>query len=352
MAKKTPSSVIGVDLGRYALKSVLLQRKGGNRFVLNNYAVRVMDKAPETAEQLAAELTLLFKEMGGSPKTCAVAVSSSESLIRIIEQPETPTEILRDALRLNGMALLNQDVKEFVLDCDLIADEAAENNTQPSGAVRHLRYLVAGLPRVRVGLVDAAFQQHRKGSVHNLQLAPLCGFNAFQFSHAEIFNNEAFALVDIGHTASTVTVGAKRELVLVRAIEYGGKTLSETLVENGAPDSDEAMRLLEEGDELTIENTRLALTALVREIGSSIGFFEGRREEAIGKVFVSGGPARSKALLKILSEELQIPCESWDPFKACEVSLPAHRKPLFAEDFVSLNVACGAAAEALKGNEK
>src|SRR5207249_2224090 len=99
---KTPTAIIGIDLGRYAIKSVSLQRKGANRFVLNNYAVRVMDKAPETPADLAEELKLLFKEMGGSQKNCAVAISSSDALIRIIEQPETPTEILRDAVRLNG----------------------------------------------------------------------------------------------------------------------------------------------------------------------------------------------------------------------------------------------------------
>lgn len=347
MAKKLPSSVIGIDLGRYALKSVSLQRKGANRFVLNNYAVRVMEKAPETADELLTELKRLFKDMGGSAKNCAIAVSSSDSIIRIIEQPETPVEILRDAVRLNGMTLLNQDVKEFVLDCDLIAGSQPAIPA-PAGMSLPLRYLVAGLPRTKVGMIGSAFEQHRKGSVYNMQLSPLCAFNAFEFANPETFANEAFLLVDIGHTASTVTVGAKGELVLVRAIEYGGQTLSEALVQNGAPDSEEAMRLLGEGDEVTIENTRFSITALTREISSSIGFFEGRREETIGKIFLSGGVARSKALVKVLSEELGMPCEAWDPFKNCEVSLPSHRKQLFNEDFVSLNVACGAAAEALK----
>jgi hypothetical protein len=63
---KTPTSIIGIDLGRYALKSVSMQRKGANRFVLNNYATRVMENPPATAEALATEIKLLFKEMGGS----------------------------------------------------------------------------------------------------------------------------------------------------------------------------------------------------------------------------------------------------------------------------------------------
>jgi len=352
-AKKLPSSIIGIDLGRYSLKSVALQRKGANRFVLNNYAVRVMETAPQTAEQLAAELKLLLNEMGGSSKACAVAVSSSDSLIRIIEQPETPTELLRDAMRLNGLLLLNQDVKEFVLDCDTVVSGAAQQ--QPSElapAVSHLRYLVAGMPRTRVGMIDEAFQKNRKNAIHNVQLAPICTFNAFEFANAEVFQNEAFLLLDIGHNSSTMTVGVKGELVLVRTVEYGGHSFSQALVGQSEHNSSDAMRLLEEGDETTTDNARFSLLALTREISSSIGFFEGRREENIRRVFVSGGIARSQALLKLLSEELHMPCEAWDPFRSCEVMLPADRKKLFAEDFVSLNVACGAAAEALKGKAR
>src|SRR5579871_158008 len=121
---KAPNSVIGLDLGRYSLKSVLLQKKGGNRLVITHYASQVVSEPATTAEGLAGQLTSLFKEMGGSAKACAVRVSSPEALVRIIEQPETPPEILREALRLNGVALLNQDCREFVLDCDRIPSNA------------------------------------------------------------------------------------------------------------------------------------------------------------------------------------------------------------------------------------
>jgi Tfp pilus assembly PilM family ATPase len=87
---------------------------------------------------------------------------------------------------------------------------------------------------------------------------------------------------------------------------------------------------------------------LTREIASSIGFFEGRREENITRVYVSGGGARLKSVLSLMSSELHIPCEAWDPFSKCELALPAGRKESLAADFVSLNVACGAAAEALR----
>jgi type IV pilus assembly protein PilM len=348
MRKKIPNAVVGVDLGRHSIKTVALQRRGGNRFVVSNYAVHVMESAPETAEQLAEQLRIVLKEVGATAKTCAIAVSSNDSLIRIIEQPETPREILRDAIRLNGLSLLNQEVKEFVLDCEKISIPTATEGAAKTPANQPVKYLVAGIPRARVQLIDDAFQAYKKGSIRNIQLAPVCTFNAFEFSNPETFANEAFLLVDIGHRHSTVTVGVKKELVMVRAIEYGANNLQEFLVANGAATPVEACRLLESGDEITRDNARLSLAALTREIASSIGFFEGRREENITRVYVSGGGARMKAVLSILSDELHIPCEAWNPLANCEVTLPGGVNEHIASDFVSLNVACGAAAEALR----
>lgn len=341
---KAPSSVIGVDLGRYSLKSVQLQKKGGNRFVLTHYASQAFDEPLDSVETLGRHLKTLFKEMGGSAKVCAVGLSSPDSLIRIIEQPETPVEILRDALRLNGMALLNQDCKEFVLDCDRIPSsqnpaEAATNN--------HKRYLVGGLPRSQVTLVGSAFEQIGS-DVGSLQLSPICAFNAFEFAYEEIFNNQAFFLVDIGHTSSTVMVGAKRELILVRTIEFGGKALLEALTSLSGEGREAVFQALEQEDEVMVEYTRVALNALLREIQNSIGFLEHRHEETISKVFVSGGPAKSQTLLKVLSEELRLPCESWSALAKCESALSANRTATLARDSLDLNVACGAAAELLK----
>jgi len=343
---KAPTSVIGVDLGRYSLKSVLLQKKGGNRYVLTHCASQLVAAPAETAEALGQQLKSLLKEMGGSAKACAVAVSSPDALIRIIEQPETPPEILRDALRLNGMTLMNQDCREFVLDCDRIPVNGAAAQTD---AVGRKRYLVGGLPRSQVTLVGGAVQQ-TGNDVSAMQLAPICAFNAFEFAFEEIFNNQAFFLVDIGHNSSTVMVGVKRELVLVRNIEFGGKALVEGLTSLSGEGREAVLQALEQEDEVMVEFARVALNALVREIQNSIGFLEHRHEETVPKIFVSGGPAKSETILKVISEELRLPCEAWSAVSKCESALSGNRSAELAQNSIDLNVACGAAAELLKRN--
>ena len=348
---KPLKSVIGVDLGRYALKSVLLQRRGAGRIALTHYASRPLAQPAETAEQIEVELKALFKEMGGSAKSCSVGISSSDMILRIIEQPDTPPALLRDALRLNGMALLNQDCRDFVLDCDRIAEPLAPGATEggapvpaPSGSAK--KFLVGGVRRAQLNEIAAAVEGASSG-IGALQLAPVCLFNAFEFAHPTVFNEQPFFLVDIGHTSSTMMLGAKRELVLVRTIEFGGHGLLSALMDLSGETREAVLTALDQEDEVMVENTRMALGALTREIGSSIGFFEGRREETIGRIYVSGGAAKSPTLLKVMSEEIHMPCEAWSPVESCEIEVAAHKREGFAQHALDLHVACGAAAELL-----
>jgi type IV pilus assembly protein PilM len=347
---KSSNSVVGIDLGKHVFKSVLLQRKGNDRFVLTNYASRAVPETIGSAEQLAQEIKLLIKEMGGSAKSCAVAASNRDALLRIIEQPNTPVELLRSALRLNGLAVLNQECKDFVLDCAPVSAVALAGVTPNGGAIESsgkTRYLVGGMLRPAVKQISEALSK-TKMPANVLQLAPICSFNAFEFAYPEVFANEAFLLLDMGHEQSTVLIGYKTELMLVRSVDFGGKQFGEALIADGAVDAQSARVLMQQGDAGMAETCRSSLVGLATEVRNSIGFFEGQCEESIHRIFVSGGMARTEMILQILSDDLGLPCEIWDPLETCEVALPPARRQALSSEFVSLNVACGAAISYLK----
>jgi type IV pilus assembly protein PilM len=355
MARRA-NSVVGIDLGKHVFKGVLLQRKGDSRFVLTSYASREVPENIDSADELAQQIKLLVKDMGSSAKGCALAVSDPDALLRIIEQPHTPVHLLRNALRLNGLAVLNQECKDFVLDCAPVVSNGSllqGEETESEGSVKTqvqtgtAKYLVAGMLRPAVKQITEAVSKTRM-SAGLLQLAPICSFNAFEFAYPDIFTNEAFLLLDMGHLQSTVLIGNKKELVLVRSIDYGGKALTEALTADGALDANAARLMVQEGDAGMTEICRDSLTRLATEVRNSIGFFEGQCEESIHRIFVSGGLARVETILQTLSDELGLPCEIWDPLETCEVALPAAKRQALPNEFVSLNVACGAALEYLR----
>jgi Tfp pilus assembly PilM family ATPase len=351
-------SVIGLDLGKRVFKGVALRRRSDSRFVLTNYASREVPEEIGTSEQLAQEVKLLLKELGGA-KGCAVAVSDPGSLLRIIEQPDTPVDLLRNALRLNGLAVLNQECKDFVLDVAPVLSNgvdggapngngAAEsgNVAVQSGVMTKTKYLVGGLLRNVVKQISEAMGK-TKVSLDILQLGPVCSFNAFEFAYSEIFHKEAFLLLDMGYSQSTVLIGSKSELVLVRSIDYGAKALTHALTADGALEANAAWVMIQQGDAGMADICRASLNRLATEVRNSIGFFEGQREESINRIFVSGGLARAEIILQALSDELGLPCEIWDPLETCEVALPAAKRQALPHEFVSLNIACGAAFEYL-----
>jgi Tfp pilus assembly PilM family ATPase len=355
MAKRG-DSVVGIDLGKHVLKGVALRRKNDSRFVLTSFASRPVPEEFASPDDLARELKQLVRELGGA-KACALAVSDPASILRIIEQPDTPVHLLRNALRLNGLAVLNQDCKEFVLDVapvtpgkEATADDkpgGGSNAATHAGVLTQTKYLVGGMLRSQIKQIVAAAAKVRV-SAELLQLAPVCSFNAFEFAYPDVFANEPFLLLDMGHLESTVLIGSRSELVLVRSIDYGGKALMQALTADDALDADAAWLMIQQGDEGMTEICRNSLARLGMEVRNSIGFFEGQREESIHRIFVSGGLARAETVLQILSDELSLPCEIWDPLETCEVAVPAAKRQSLPNEFVSLNVACGAAFEYLK----
>lgn len=344
---KPPSSAIGIDIGRHAMKAVVLQRKSSGQLSLTHFATRELDAEPRTVDALAANLKALLHELGRGAKACGVAVSHPDALVRIIEQPVMPPETLREALRYSSQTLLNQDCKDLVLDCDVIPAPQRPQAPAPTDKPPTSRYVVLGLPRMHVSMIYEACQKVKLATTA-LIASPLATFNAFEFSNEETFNNQAFVLVDIGHGCSTVIVGAKRELILVRTLDYGGRNFVDELMCHGATGAAEIFAQLGSHEALTVENARLSLTELVRSVSSSIGFVEARREEIIPRVFVEGGLLKSPTISQILTQELQLPCETWDPFAKCEINVDASRRALLAAELPTLGAAFGVAAGILK----
>src|SRR5581483_2223004 len=237
--------------------------------------------------------------LGGGAKAAAFAVSDPAAILRIIEQPDTPIDLLRNALRLNGLAVLNQECKDFVLDVAQVGASGGESTGRMSEAgtsiMTQTKYLVGGIQRDQVKQVVTAAGKIRL-SPELLQVAPVCSFNAFEFAYPEIFAKEAFLLLEMGDLQSTVLIGSKSELVLVRSIDYGGKALMHALTAEDALDADAAWLMIQQGDEGMSEICRSSLARLGTEVRNSIGFFEGQREEQINRIFVSGGLARAETV--------------------------------------------------------
>jgi Tfp pilus assembly PilM family ATPase len=337
---KTPSSAVGIDIGNASAEAVVVQRKGANRFVVTDFCVRDMSGPIGSAEQFSELFREIYSTLNAPPRICGISMPETEGFIRIIEQPPTRPEELRELVRLNGAALLNQEASTFVVDCAEAAPAAPEGQRR--------KYVIGAINRTAVALIDSACHK-QKLNIAAIQLAPIATINAFAAADPQTYNNDSFLLLDVGHTSSTINVGAKGELILVRRLDYGEKHLTDALASAGSASAEAAINALEQGDAGLMNAARFSVLGLAREVSSSIGFFEARREESIGRIHISGPVASSRAILQLIAEELHMPCLAWDPFANCEVALHESKKALFRQQVVALSAAAGIALQVLQG---
>src|SRR3954451_20197760 len=165
-------SVIGIDLGKRVLKAVALKRKSDHRLILTSFTSRELPEEVNSADDLAQHIKQLVRDLGGSAKGYAVAISDPQSILRIIEQPNTPVHLLRNALRLNGLAVLNQECKDFVLDVAPVNaqssgsagktdDNADGGNVAVQAVATKTKYLVGGTLRSLIKQVFEAMTKVR-----------------------------------------------------------------------------------------------------------------------------------------------------------------------------------------------
>jgi Tfp pilus assembly PilM family ATPase len=246
--------------------------------------------------------------------------------LRLFEQPETPVVALREAMRLNGPMLFNQDCRGYVMDCGLVDRVKA-----PGDGVKR-RYLAGGILRTEV---EAWSEACRMGGleVGCIQISAVSTLNAFEYACPEAFAGSGFLVLDLGQTGFTIMAGSGGELMLLRVLEGGGRALMEELSAGGAVP--EARVFAELAGVGMRERVRVGVAGLVRQVLASVGFLESRVGGDVTRVHVSGG--KWGGITGVLSEELQMECVPWDPLGD---GLPSGAP-------AGLHAACGAALQVL-----
>lgn len=338
---KLPSSAIGLDIGRHALKAVLLRKNSGG-FVLADYAIHRHARPIETADKLSEQIALLKKKFSASAQTYVSTATAQNAILRIFQHKEVEKgKSLIAAIRGKGATYFNEeDPSHYVIDTvPLSAPKSGTTN-----------FLLAGMKKPLIATIAEALQK-TKTPVGVLQVTPVSCFNAFESALPKTFSEGAFILLDIGHLSSSIISGVKGEMVALKSTDYGGKSLFEAFG-NGTDQAsiEQVLSLLENGDVNALETARASMRKLLRELTTMVNDVESRYDETVSAVFVSGMSTTSAALRTLISAELhERKCNQWDPFTSFTISLPGSRKEAFHEDRYALHTACGAAATALRG---
>ncbi len=347
---KLPNSVVGIDLGGHSLKAVRLQKVGA-QYALTRIAIVPTPSDGSgtmvTEQALANALKQLTSLVKASGADVHFTVNSPGSTVRYVEFPQIPLSDIRSALKLNSTTYLRQKFDNYTFDAcalDSESDAALKAKPKKGASTTHgkIKLLVGGLPTTETILY---YHAARRAGLRpqSLQLAPVSFINCFGVAHPDLFSSQAVALLDLGFLSSSLTILDKGKPLLTRTVPIGAKQITEYIAQSGSMDLARAETTKMSDDQILSDATSKTCVTLVREVRSSINFFEKNNDQPISKVYVTGGSSGSPAVVAILAQDIGSSCEMWDPTVGLQINLPPEQQDVFAKHKAAFSGAIGTA---------
>ncbi len=320
------------------------KEKNGN-LTLSRYVVQdapIYDKAlPEGL--LTEHLRNIVNVLQPSTRRVTIAIGASDSVLRAAEMPLMQVSEMRQMLKFNAKNYLQQDLRDYIFDCFVVAGKGKSQPEQGKSGVTKYKVWVGGARNDYLTSIANAVKA--AGLIPDQVTLTLLGpANALEIAQPEAFQKETIALVDLGFKSTSISILDEGELCLSRSVEIGGDRLTSGLSEGLGISYAEA-----EGIKIGMPGEVEAhlqplIAPLGRELRASIDFFEHQREKTVGQVLISGGAARSDFIVQMLQSELVVTSKAWYPTNGIKLNLPAQQVSEVEQTATQLAVAIGSAA--------
>ena len=344
--------MLAVDLGSRTTKAVYMQRRGDD-FALCGYALLDAPLYERTlpADLLTEHLKALSQALPVKTKFVTLTVGVNDSVVRSVELPKIPADEMRQVLKNNSRAYMQQDMTGYIFDCYVIPpwhQTTPPETSRPSSGngLQKEKVLVASAKKQ---FLDELVEGIRGAGFTADQIVPgLIGpVNAFEMAMPDVFKGQAVALVDIGFRNSSICILQRGQLFLSRIVALGGDKLTTALSESMKISYAEAEGIKVGMAQEVQPILESVLTPLGRELRASIDFFEHQQDKVVSQVFISGAAVRSEVVMKTLQNELLVDCKTWDPTAFLKMELPSQQAAEIEQVAPRLSVAVGAALAAL-----
>jgi type IV pilus assembly protein PilM len=345
--RKKRDQMLGIDLGGRVTKAVCLQRRSDGVY-FNRFAIMdapIFEKSI-SSELLGEHLKAISRAFDNKCKLVTLTLGVNDAIMRHVEMPSMPIGDMRQVLKNNPRAYLQQDMTGYVFDC--LADpkgQKAKSGESDKGQSKQ-KVLVAGATQQ---LVDNFVQGAKNASlvVNHIIPAAVGPINAFESAQPEVFSKEVVALVDFGFKSSSISVLHEGDLALNRIVSIGGDRLTNGLSEamNISYAEAEGIKIGMAGEVQGVLES--LLTPLARELRASIDFFEHQQDRQVSQVYLSGGSSKSEFIVETMRRELMVECKTWNPTTHLKPALSPEQSAEIEQVAPQLAVAIGAALTAL-----
>jgi type IV pilus assembly protein PilM len=342
--------LVGLDIGSSAIKLVQVKESKG-RYYLQKFGYKplepevIVDGTVMDEGRVVSAIRELFDETGVKNKQVAISISGHAVIVKKISLPPMPDEELEGQVKLAAEQYIPFDINEVNIDFHVLPAAASEDNQGEMAII-----LVAAKKDKINELTEL---------VKGAGLAPMVmDVDAFAVENMHAINypmvqDETTALVNIGASVMNVNIIRSGSSLFTRDIPLGGNRYTEAIQREMGMSYEEAE---ESKKKLSGESNSGAMANVINgvngevasEIARTVDYFKTSSANAeLDRVLVCGGVAKTRGLIQLLGDRMQMSVEIADPFAEVDVTGSDVDPDVLAELGCSAAVGLGLALRAV-----
>lgn len=352
--------LIGVDIGSAYLKAVQVEAtRDGFRVVRaaqqKTPVGAIRDGVVQDRDGVGAALRQMFKAAGMSATGATLAVSGPTVMVRQVQMPTMPEQILRKSIRYEAGKFIASSVDDSALAFEILGTVEDDPGL--------MNVMLVAAPREMVeSRIDALERSGLEAAVIDLEAFALMR-SLVECNWSRYSDGAMRALVDIGaaHTEVTIVLGTKFQLT--RSLPIAGDTFTDALKNQLRVDAAEAekrkmeldLSVLIHGtdDPAALEGPRAVqniLDELLREVRRSINYYqsqlpEGTPPQPLAEIVLAGGSSLMGGLADYVTARLGVEVRVGNAFENPAIDAPPESAAWLTEQAPRLGAALGLAVK-------
>ena len=337
--------MLGIDISSTTVKLLELSQSD-NHYRVESYAVAplppeaVVEKNVNQVETVGGLIRELVSRSNTRAQHAVAAVAGSAVIIKTIPMPAgLSEEDLEAQLTVEADQYIPYPLEEVALDFEELGPVVGRDD--------QVNVLLAACRQETIeSRVDAIEVAGLTPAIMDVEVFAMERALALLKTQMPMAHPETIAMVDIGASMTTLSVYAGGESVYTREQLFGGKQLTDEIMNRYDLSFEEAGRAKKQGglpEDYESEVLEPFREAVVQQVSRSLQFFLSSSEYTeLDCIVLCGGVAAIAGLAEIIEERLSTPTIVANPFADMSVGSRVNAQAL-AKDAPAMMVACGLA---------
>lgn len=336
--------MVGVDISSTSVKLLELSVKN-NQYWVENYALiplqegSVIEKNILNSEAVGDAIARAIEITHFKSAQAAVAIPTSLVITKIIEMDADLQDDEREVqIRMDAEQYIPFPLDDVSLDFEVLTDRLmSPNRVNVLLVVTRIENVEIRSESVELGGLTAKIADVENFAIENTLKI---------FAENLPSSAKTIAILDIGHTMTTLSVLRDHKIIYNREQVFGGKQLTLEIQKYYGLSFEDAGRSKREHslpDDYEIEILEPFLDAIVQQAARSLQFFfSSSQYNDIDHILLAGGSSNIQGLAQLLQQKLNYKVTQANPFSQMNFALHLDLKKI-KNDAPSLMVACGLA---------